>query len=49
MEKTNITKDKAKDRNKREREREQQACRYYWVRVYGSAAERQSRGGVTWF
>ena len=30
------------------RRREQQACRNYWVSMYGADAELASRGGVTW-
>jgi len=30
------------------RRREQQACRDYWVSMYGADAELASRGGVTW-
>ena len=32
----------------RDRMRAQEACRAYWVAMYGADAERASRGGVMW-
>lgn len=34
--------------NRSERRRTQQQCRDYWRRMYGTRAERESRGGVSW-